>query len=802
MDFQSFSGVRTGSKPKSGGFQSMKLSKMVIKGILRKGYKVPTPIQRKTIPIILEGRDVVAMARTGSGKTAAFLIPIIEKLRSHSVQVGARALILSPTRELALQTYKFAKELARFTDLKCEAIMGGESMEQQFSRIHENPDILIATPGRLLHVAIEMDLKFSNIEKVVFDEADRLFEMGFKEQLNEILSRLPTNRQTFLFSATLPQLIVDFTKAGLYNPTLIRLDTEGKISENLINIFIGCRNEDKFALLIHLLRDIIPNNQQTVVFLPTRHHIEYLKEILDYLVMPNTYLYSSLDAEARKINIGMFSSKQVHILLVTDLAARGVDIPLLDNVINVNFPSKPKLFVHRVGRTARAGRSGTAYSLVANDEVPYLFSLNMFLNKPFQQASADLNQTNLESIDDGIYGNVPQSIIDEDNERMEKLHDQHVELDSMKKVCDSAYKQYLKSREAPDSESVKKVKKLLANNIGYHPIFVVNLNKNKTETLGENIDEPENKAKIDIKAENVRIEMLSSIKSYKPNSTVFELGKTKGSAGFEIMKQKRKLTDKIFKRNKNQQSLEHSDENVSLTVTSFDEDIGKYKDNDFYLNYQSNDYHSEKGLALEKPFDMELKGAVMDLDGDESGKITRNKNQLKWDRKKKKFITPGSDEPKLKRIKTESGNWINASYKSGLYEKWKQKSKVEHQGNDDLDNDEDADGDVDMGGKFNDEVGRMKQVRDRTIENRTRRQTTTKSKRTPKRELKTNQEIFKARKIAEKKQSFQKMRQEEKQKRKGFADGKRSGGSRGRTRTDRNSRVSGRGSRSTRGRRR
>ncbi|KAI2801612.1 ATP-dependent RNA helicase ddx54 [Blomia tropicalis] len=676
MDFQSFSGVRTGSKPKSGGFQSMKLSKMVIKGILRKGYKVPTPIQRKTIPIILEGRDVVAMARTGSGKTAAFLIPIIEKLRSHSVQVGARALILSPTRELALQTYKFAKELARFTDLKCEAIMGGESMEQQFSRIHENPDILIATPGRLLHVAIEMDLKFSNIEKVVFDEADRLFEMGFKEQLNEILSRLPTNRQTLLFSATLPQLIVDFTKAGLYNPTLIRLDTEGKISENLINIFIGCRNEDKFALLIHLLRDIIPNNQQTVVFLPTRHHIEYLKEILDYLVMPNTYLYSSLDAEARKINIGMFSSKRVHILLVTDLAARGVDIPLLDNVINVNFPSKPKLFVHRVGRTARAGRSGTAYSL------------------PFQQASADLNQTNLESIGDGIYGNVPQSIIDEDNERMEKLHDQHVELDSMKKVCDSAYKQYLKSREAPDSESVKKVKKLLANNIGYHPIFVVNLNKNKTETLGENIDEPENKAKIDIKAENVRIEMLSSIKSYKPNSTVFELGKTKGSA--------------------------------------------------------------EKGLALEKPFDMELKGAVMDLDGDESGKITRNKNQLKWDRKKKKFITPGSDEPKLKRIKTESGNWINASYKSGLYEKWKQKSKVEHQGNDDLDNDEDADGDVDMGGKFNDEVGRMKQVRDRTIENRTRRQTTTKSKRTPKRELKTNQEIFKARKIAEKEAIFSK----------------------------------------------
>ena len=602
------------NKLKSGGFQSMNLNKSLIRGIYRKGYKMPTPIQRKTIPIILDGRDVVAMARTGSGKTAAFLIPIIEKLRTHSVQTGARALILSPTRELAIQTYKFAKELSRFTDLKCEAILGGDSMERQFARIHENPDLIIATPGRLLHVAVEMNLKFATIEYVVFDEADRLFEMGFKEQLTEILSRLPTSRQTLLFSATLPQLIIDFTKAGLYNPTLIRLDTESKVSENLRNIFIGCRNEDKYAVLIHLLREVVSRKEQTIVFLPTRHHIEYLKEILDHLSICSTYLYSSLDHEARKINITQFQSKKVTVLLVTDLAARGVDIPLLDNVINVNFPPKPKLFVHRVGRTARAGRSGIAYSLVANDEAPYLFSLNLFLNKPFQYSPAELNKENFDQTHDGVYGLVPQDVIDEGNEKIEKLHAQFAELNSMRKVTISAYKQYLKSREAPDGESVKKMKKILTNEIGYHPIYIIgNLRNSNLNSF---------QIKVDIDKENARNVMLSSIKSYKPNTTVFELGKTKGNTGFEVMKQKRKITEKMFNKSKNTPNFDE--------IESFDTNVGKFKDNDFYVNYQSGNYHSEKGLQLEKSFDIELRGAVFDLNGDENGQITKNKNQLKW----------------------------------------------------------------------------------------------------------------------------------------------------------------------------
>ncbi|ETE57405.1 ATP-dependent RNA helicase DDX54 [Ophiophagus hannah] len=215
LDTQEMVRAQNKKKKKSGGFQSMGLSYPVFKGIMKKGYKIPTPIQRKTIPLILDGKDVVAMARTGSGKTACFLIPMLEKLKARCAKTGARALVLSPTRELALQTLKFTKELGRFTGLKTALILGGDRMEDQFAALHENPDIIIATPGRLMHVAVEMKLKLHSVEYVVFDEADRLFEMGFAEQLKEIVSRLPDGRQTLLFSATLPKLLVEFAQAGL-----------------------------------------------------------------------------------------------------------------------------------------------------------------------------------------------------------------------------------------------------------------------------------------------------------------------------------------------------------------------------------------------------------------------------------------------------------------------------------------------------------------------------------------------------------------------------------------------------------
>lgn len=246
------------SKKGSGGFEAMGLSHPVYKAIIRKGYRIPTPIQRKVISLVVSGRDVVAMARTGSGKTAAFLVPLIERLQEHSLQIGARGVVLSPTRELAEQTLKFTKELGAFTNLRSCLLIGGESLEDQFASLAANPDILIATPGRLMHHISQTTLTLSAVQLCVFDEADRLFEMGFADQIKEILNKMPEHRQICLFSATLPQILADFTSAGLHEPELVRLDTDTKISQDLRITFFTVRSEQKNGALITVRAATVP----------------------------------------------------------------------------------------------------------------------------------------------------------------------------------------------------------------------------------------------------------------------------------------------------------------------------------------------------------------------------------------------------------------------------------------------------------------------------------------------------------------------------------------------------------------
>ena len=246
------------------GFHAFGLSKPVLGGIMRIGFKMPTPIQRKTIPLGLSGYDVVAMARTGSGKTAAFLVPLLEKLGSHSLTVGVRGIVLSPTRELAQQTLRVARQMAKLTDLRFCLIVGGDSIHAQWGALSDNPDVIIATPGRLMHHVREIDdFTLDRVECLVVDEADRLFELGFASQLEEILGVIPPSRQTLLFSATLPKMLVDFASAGLKDPKLVRLDTDIKISENLRTAFFTMRLEEKPAALIYILRNVIPQDQQT-----------------------------------------------------------------------------------------------------------------------------------------------------------------------------------------------------------------------------------------------------------------------------------------------------------------------------------------------------------------------------------------------------------------------------------------------------------------------------------------------------------------------------------------------------------
>uniref|UniRef100_U3JZ66 ATP-dependent RNA helicase DDX54 n=1 Tax=Ficedula albicollis TaxID=59894 RepID=U3JZ66_FICAL len=683
LDTQAMVRAQNQKKKKSGGFQSMGLSYPVFKGIMKKGYKVPTPIQRKTIPAILRGRDVVAMARTGSGKTACFLIPMFERLKAPS-QAGARALILSPTRELALQTLKFTKELGKFTGLKTALILGG--------------DKIIATPGRLVHVAVEMKLKLHTVEYVVFDEADRLFEMGFAEQLQEIIARLPDCHQTVLFSATLPKLLVEFARAGLTEPMLIRLDVESKLSEQLKLVFFHVRGDDKPAVLLHLLRSVVKPQDQTVVFVATKHHTEYLRELLTAQGIRCTHIYSSLDQTARKINIAKFSQGKCPVLLVTDVAARGLDIPMLDNVINFSFPAKGKLFLHRVGRVARAGRSGTAYSLVAPDEMPYVFDLHLFLGRPLVLAGAQ----EMPADAGGVLGRVPQSLVDDEECLLLTDHEGSLELRSLRRVADNAHKQYLRSRPGPSPESIKRAKELDVSQLGMHPLF--------SESRFED-------------TELQRLKLVDSIKTYKSKATIFEINATSRTPASTVMRSKRRhdcaLIEKFQRGQQEKKAAALKGQGLYLqgcwgswllnssTVPIQDvfSNVGAQKrkrgqggedgprkkpqqaaqqDEDFYIPYRPKDFESERGLSVGgegSAFEQQAAGAVLDLMGDENHNLNKSKQLLKWDRKKKRFVGQTGQEDK-KKVRTESGRYISGSYKNNLYEKWKQKYKVDERDED------------------------------------------------------------------------------------------------------------------------
>ncbi|PIN14127.1 ATP-dependent RNA helicase [Handroanthus impetiginosus] len=468
-------------KSKSGGFESLGLSPNVYNGVKKKGYRVPTPIQRKTMPLIISGYDVVAMARTGSGKTAAFLIPMLQKLHHHVPQAGVRALILSPTRDLALQTFKFAKELGRFTDLRVSLLVGGDSMESQFEELAQNPDCIIATPGRLMHHLEEVDdMSLRSVEYVVFDEADCLFSMGFAEQLHKILAQLGENRQTLLFSATLPSALAEFAKAGLRDPQLVRLDLETKISPDLKLAFFTLRQEEKYAALLYLIRERISSDQQTLIFVSTKYHVEFLYTLFREEGIVASVCYGDMDQEARKIHVSKFRSRKTMLLIVTDVAARGIDIPLLDNVVNFDFPPKPKLFIHRVGRAARAGRTGTAFSFVTLEDMPYLLDLHLFLSKPIRPAPTeeevlkdmDSVLTKIEqAVANGetVYGRFPQRAIDLLSDRVREIIESSTELTALLRPASKAFGLYTKTKAKPSRESIKRVKDLPRE--GLHPMF-------------------------------------------------------------------------------------------------------------------------------------------------------------------------------------------------------------------------------------------------------------------------------------------------------------------------------------------
>jgi ATP-dependent RNA helicase DDX27 len=367
----SMDGDKDPSAKAVGSFQELNLSRPIIKGLSSVGFAAPTPIQHKAIPVALLGKDVVGGAVTGSGKTAAFIIPILERLLYRPKKVATtRVAILMPTRELALQCYAVAVKLASFTDITFGQAIGGMSSREQEAALKQRPDVVIATPGRFIDFMRNSSaFQVDTIEILVLDEADRMLEDGFADELNEILTTIPKSRQTMLFSATMTSSIDNLIRVGLNRPVRLMVDSKRQTVAGLTQEFVRLRpgREDKrIGYLLHLVHESF--STKTIIFFRQKKEAHRVRVIFGLLGLKAAELHGNMSQEQRINAIEAFRSGTAHFLLATDVASRGLDIKNVDAVINYEAPQTQEIYLHRVGRTARAGRQGKSCTLAAEPD--------------------------------------------------------------------------------------------------------------------------------------------------------------------------------------------------------------------------------------------------------------------------------------------------------------------------------------------------------------------------------------------------------------------------------------------------
>lgn len=361
-------------------FNDLGLMPSLLKAVNDKGYTEPSPIQEKAIPLILKRKDVLASAQTGTGKTAGFTLPLLQILskQSNSNHRKIRALILTPTRELAAQIYDNVVEYSNYLQLRSTVIFGGVNQKPQVSKIRNGIDILIATPGRLLDLENQRLLSLRNIEILVLDEADRMLDMGFQRDINKIMNLLPSKRQNLLFSATFSKEIKRLAKGILNNPVMVETSPQNTTVEAIIQYVYKVDKSKKSSLIIQLIKE--GNWKQVLVFTRTKHGANNLCKKMIKADISAAAIHGNKSQGARTRALAGFKDGTVEILVATDIAARGLDIPLLPHVINFELPNIPEDYVHRIGRTGRAGAKGEAISLVCVDEKQYLKDIEKLVN--------------------------------------------------------------------------------------------------------------------------------------------------------------------------------------------------------------------------------------------------------------------------------------------------------------------------------------------------------------------------------------------------------------------------------------
>ncbi len=355
----------TATPPANSTFDDLPLDATLQRGVREMGYSEPTPIQRGTIPPAVAGRDLIGTAQTGTGKTAAFLLPILERLLTRP-RGRTYALVLTPTRELALQAEGFLRRLGRHTRLRGAAVYGGVGMADQERALRGGAEIIVATPGRLLDHMDRGYVDFRALEVLVLDEGDRMLDMGFLPDVRRILQRLPRNRQTMLFSATMPPEVVRLAHEFLHDPHIIRADAPTVAAVGVAHHAISVSSERKTDVLVALLR--APARASVLVFVRTKHRADRVARQLEHAGIRVATIHGNRSQTQRIRALEGFRSGRFRVLVATDIAARGVDVEGVSDVVNYDVPHEPETYVHRVGRTARAQRRGDALTLVAPDE--------------------------------------------------------------------------------------------------------------------------------------------------------------------------------------------------------------------------------------------------------------------------------------------------------------------------------------------------------------------------------------------------------------------------------------------------
>jgi ATP-dependent RNA helicase RhlE len=372
-------------------FESLGLSEPLLRALAAENYTDPTPIQRRAIPALLAGGDLLGIAQTGTGKTAAFGLPLLQHLasnRSRPEPKSARALILAPTRELALQIDASLKTYGRHLNLRHAVILGGVNANPQVNAMKPGVDILVATPGRLLDLVNQRHVRLDRVGTLIVDEADRMLDMGFIKDVRRIVALLPKERQSMLFSATMPGEVVKLTGEILRRPERIEVSPPTVTADRIEQKVIHIGQQAKRALLSHLLRD--EALKRVIVFTRTKHVANRVSEHLEKQGFAADAIHGNKSQNARQRALNGFKSGDVRVLVATDIAARGVDIDDITHVINFELPNEPESYVHRIGRTARAGSEGIAISFCDPAERPHLRAIERLVKRPITEVPHDL----------------------------------------------------------------------------------------------------------------------------------------------------------------------------------------------------------------------------------------------------------------------------------------------------------------------------------------------------------------------------------------------------------------------------